>query len=106
PPWTGSDVAHGRPVSGSAIDLRLRRPNLVDCAKAGIGQAERFADALRDEAVELHAARHFNDPPEHVSRYAVLPCGAGLVGERKPAELADHLGIGLFFVGDACALIA
>ena len=68
--------------------------------------AERFADALRDEPVKLHAARHFNDAPEHVSRYAVLPCGAGLVGERKPAELANHLGICLFFVGDACALIA
>jgi len=40
------------------------------------------------------------------NRHAVLPCGAGLVGEWKPAELADHLGIGLFFVDDACALVA
>ncbi len=91
-------VEHRRSLAGSGLDLRLRRTVSRNRTEGRILEAERPADAVKDEQIKRHPGGDFNNPSKHIRRHSVLPGAAGLVGERNGREPRNHVGIALLDV--------
>ena len=75
----------GRERLGEALDLLTRH------VKRRVDDSERLEDALVEESAERCAGHGLDDATRDVRRHAVLPRGAGLVGEGDLREARELL---------------
>src|SRR5262249_9431886 len=66
---------------------------LVSDIIGGIGHAERIEQSLLFELIQPLARNHFDNTPEHISRMAVIPPYARLIGERQRRDPVGEFGV-------------